>query len=535
MPSSEYDYIIIGAGSAGCVIARRLLDANAGRILLLEAGGDDTPMYLKMPAGVPQAMANHTWAYISEPQPETLNRPLTLAQGKVVGGSSSVNGMVYMRGHREDYDAWASEHGCEGWGYDDLLPYFIRSEGNESLSSEYHGNHGPLSVSENRYRHPLSMAFIRAAQQVGLPYTVDFNGAQQQGAGFYQTTTKNGERASTSQTYLKPVRSNPQLTLQTKALAQRLSIENGRATGLQYQHGGQLKTARARKEIIITAGALASPKLLMLSGIGPADHLKQHGIEILLDAPGVGENYQDHLVVPLDADLNAPISLMGHDRGWRAVSNALQWTLFRSGVLTSNIVECGAFFDTDGDGRSDIQLNALAASSCGWGDPLPQVHRFSLAPLCTTCHSRGQVRLRSANPDDLPRVYGNYLGAREEVDNFIHGIRLARSIMAAPALSRYLKGEALPGPNVDNSDQALEGYIRAKANTGLHPVGTCAMGTGADAVVDLELRVHGVDGLRVVDASIMPTIIRGNTAAPTIMIAERAAAFIKGESVQVTP
>lgn len=233
--------------------------------------------------------------------------------------------------------------------------------------------------------------------------------------------------------------------------------------------------------------------------------------------------------MPVDADLKEPISLMGQDRGWRAVSNGLQWMLFRSGVLTSNIVECGAFFDTDGDGRSEIQLNALAASSCGWGDPIPQVHRFSLAPLCNTCHSRGEVRLRSADPDALPMVHGNYLGAQEEVDNLIKGIRLARKVMAAPALARLLKAESLPGPGVGDSDAELEAYVRARAGTALHPAGTCAMGTGPEAVVDPQLRVRGVQGLRVADASVMPTIVRGNTAAPTIMIAERAADFIRTE------
>jgi len=532
MPSSEYDYIIIGAGSAGCVIARRLLDANAGRILLLEAGGDDTPMYLKMPAGVPQAMANHTWAYISEPQPETLNRPLTLAQGKVVGGSSSVNGMVYMRGHREDYDAWASEHGCEGWGYDDLLPYFIRSEGNESLSSEYHGNHGPLSVSENRYRHPLSMAFIRAAQQVGLPYTVDFNGAQQQGAGFYQTTTKNGERASTSQTYLKPVRSNPQLTLQTKALAQRLSIENGRATGLQYQHGGQLKTARARKEIIITAGALASPKLLMLSGIGPADELQKHGIAMQKDLP-VGHNLSDHLHLSINAVTPEPISMYGQDQGLAKLRNGLQWLAFRSGVVSSNILEAAAFVDTDGSGRPDMQVIFLPLLDL-WDDPdglgRGRTHGLTLK----TCHLRpkslGRLTLRSANPEDMPVIHANYLQHPDDLAAHLRIVRFSLKLLQTPAMQEIIGEIYSPSPQMCADDAALERFVRGGVKTTYHPLGTCKMGPDpAHSVVGTDLCVHGIDGLRVADSSVFPTIVSGNTNAPVIAVAEKAADHILGK------
>jgi len=532
MPSSEYDYIIIGAGSAGCVIARRLLDANAGRILLLEAGGDDTPMYLKMPAGVPQAMANHTWAYISEPQPETLNRPLTLAQGKVVGGSSSVNGMVYMRGHREDYDAWASEHGCEGWGYDDLLPYFIRSEGNESLADEYHGNRGPLPVSENRYRHPLSMAFIRAAQQVGLPYTVDFNGAQQQGAGFYQTTTKNGERASASQTYLKPVRSNRQLTLQTKALAQRLMIENGRATGLQYQHGGQLKTARARKEIIITAGALASPKLLMLSGIGPADELQKHGIAIQKDLP-VGHNLSDHLHLSINAVTPEPISMYGQDQGLAKLRNGLQWMAFRTGVVSSNILEAAAFVDTDGSGRPDMQVIFLPLLDL-WDDPDGLGRGRSHGLTLKVCHLRpkslGRLTLRSAEPDDLPLIHANYLQHPDDLAAQLRIVRYSLQLLHAPALKEIISEIYSPSPQMCADDAALERFVRGGVKTTYHPLGTCKMGKDpAHSVVGTDLRVHGIDGLRVADSSVFPTIVSGNTNAPVIAVAEKAADHILGK------
>jgi len=527
--SDEYDYIIIGAGSAGCVITRRLLDANAGRILLLEAGGDDTPMYLKMPAGVPLAMANHTWDYTSEPQPETLNRALTLAQGKVVGGSSSVNGMVYMRGHREDYDGWVSEHGCDGWGFEDLLPYFIRSEGNESLASEYHGNHGPLSVSENRYRHPLSMAFIRAAQQLGLPYSTDFNGAQQQGTGFYQTTTKNGERASASQTYLKPVRNHPQLTLLTNAMAQRLRIENGRATGLEYRHGNQSKSARARREIIVTAGALASAKLLLLSGIGPAEELQKHGISVQKELP-VGRNLSDHLHLSINAVTPEPISMYGQDSGLSKLRNGLQWMAFRSGVVSSNILEAGAFIDTGGNGRPDMQVIFLPLLDL-WDDPdglgRGRTHGLTLKVCHLRPKSLGQLTLRSAEPDDLPLIHANYLQHPDDMAAQLRIVRYSLQLLNAPALKELISEIYSPSPAMSADDTAIERFVRGGVKTTYHPLGTCKMGKeAASSVVGTDLRVHGIEGLRVADASVFPTIVSGNTNAPVMAVAEKAADHI---------
>jgi len=530
--SPEYDYIIIGAGSAGCVIARRLLDANAGRVLLLEAGGDDTPMYLKMPAGVPQAMANHTWGYMSEPQPETLNRPLTLAQGKVVGGSSSVNGMVYMRGQREDYDAWANEHGCTGWGYDDLLPYFIRSEGNESLATEFHGHHGPLSVSENRYRHPLSMAFIRAGQQLGLSYTTDFNGAQQEGVGFYQSTTQNGERASASQTYLKPVRNHPQLTLVTDAHVQRLTLANARATGVEYRHGKEMKSARASKEVIVTAGALASAKLLLLSGIGPAQELQQHGITLQQELP-VGRNLSDHLHLSINAVTPEPISMYGQDRGFAKLRNGLQWMAFRSGVVSSNILEAGAFIDTQGHGRPDMQVIFLPLLDL-WDDPdglgRGRTHGLTLKVCHLKPKSLGKVTLRSANPDDLPLIHPNYLQHPDDLAAQMRIVRYSLQLLEAPAL-KELTGEIYsPSPAMRADEAAMERFIRGGVKTTYHPVSTCKMGPNPEnSVVGTDLRVHGIAGLRVADASVFPTIISGNTNAPVIAVAEKAADHILGK------
>lgn len=528
----DFDYIVVGGGAAGCVVASRLSEDPSKRVLLIEAGPHARHPFIRMAGGFFKLHGtSRSYLFKSEPAEAANGRQMPLLQGRTLGGGTAINAMVYIRGQREDFDGWAAS-GNEGWSYEDVLPYFKRAENNSRLGGRLHGGNGPLRVSDGAHRHVLSSAFILAAQQTlgadGLPtaYNHDFNGERQQGVGYYQTMCYRGERSSTYSAYIGLGKTRDNLTVWTDANVCKILFSGTRAIGVRVRLAEDDLDIFASREVVLSAGTFMTPKLLMLSGVGPADHLKEHGIKMILDLPGVGENYQDHLLVPVDADLNQPISLMGQDRSWRAVSNGLQWLLFRSGVLTSNVVECGGFYDLDGDGRADIQLNALAASSCGWGDPIPQVHRFSLAPLCNTCHSRGTVRLRSADPADMPKVQGNYLSGSQEVSNLIKGIRLARKIMAAPALARHIKSESLPGPGVGDSDEELEAYVRSRVGTALHPAGTCAMGLGPQAVVDAQLRVHGLQGLRIADASIMPSIVRGNTAAATIMIAERAAEFI---------
>lgn len=530
----SFDYIVVGGGAGGCVVAARLSEDKSVRVLLLEEGPHDKSLFIRANGGYFKTHGtNRTFLFRTEEEPNAANRRIPLLQGRTLGGGTSINSMCYIRGQAQDYDEWADE-GCSGWSYEEVLPYFRKAENNGHLAGRYHGTDGPMAVTDGVHRHTLSDAFVRAAQQVTIPgknepirFNSDFNGSHQDGVGYYQAMSRGGERHSTSRSFLAQAAGRSNLTVRPDAPVRRVVFEGKRAVGVAIASTGGEQVLRARREVILCAGAFMSPKLLMLSGIGAGEELKRHGIAVVHDSPNVGRNYQDHLLAPVDVRLNAPISFMDQDRGLRALVNGIQWLLFRTGPLASNVVEAGGFFDVDGDGRPDIQMNALAVSSADWGDQPLREHRFSLAPVCLTCHSRGTVSLRSADPNDTPVVRGNFVHEKD-VETLIDGILLSRRIISAPSLAKFTSGEVYPGPNIGSSREELAEYIRSMAKTALHPTSTCAMGANPDSVVDLELRVRGVDGLRVADGSVMPRVVRGNTTAPIIMIAEKAADLIKG-------
>jgi choline dehydrogenase len=522
-----YDYIVVGGGSAGCTVTNRLVQAGK-RVLLLEDGPKDDSLYIKIPATFIRVLGTkRTTLFESEPQQGAAGRKTFVPQGRTLGGGSSVNAMVYIRGTPHDYDDWVSL-GCHGWSWNDVLPVFKRAESHMRLSEPFHGTTGPLKVGDTRFRHPLSLAFVQAAQEVGLAYNDDFNGQAQSGTGFFHTTTFNGQRGSTAATYLAEVLDRRNLRVLTDCRVNRVLFRGKQATGAEWRSsGGEIHSAAAHAEVILTAGALGTPKLLMLSGIGPGRHLQEHGLQVLQDCPEVGRNFQDHLEVSVYGRTCDPISLLGQDRGLRALRHGIQWMFFRTGLLTSNVVESGGFVDTTGtSGRPDIQFHVLP-TLVGDVDREPlEGHGISINPCILRPRSRGTMHLRSRDPAAPILFDSGALTDSSDVEVLVRGVKLARDILRAPSLAKLISEELKPSRSRDISDVDLENHVRQYAKTVYHPSGTCRMGSDANAVVDPCLQVNGIDGLRICDASIMPRIISGNTNAPAIMIAERCAEFI---------
>ncbi len=525
---AEFDYVVVGAGSAGCVLANRLSANGKHSVLLLEAGPKDSNIWIHVPLGYGKLFKEKSvnWMYQTEPEPGLHGRQVFQPRGKVLGGSSSINGLLYVRGQHEDYDRWR-QRGNVGWGYDDVLPYFKKAENQQRGADDYHGAGGPLSVSDWRHEDPLSEAFVKAAVETGIPFNPDFNGKTQEGAGFFQTTTQRGRRASSAYSYLRPAMSRGNLHVETSALAQRILFEGKRAKAVEYKQNGNLRTACARKEVLVSSGAYNSPQLLQLSGIGPGDLLKTHGIEVVLDAEGVGNDLQDHLQVRLITRCAQKVTLndiVNHPV--RRAMAGVRYALSRSGPLTIAAGTSGAFFKTNPRLASpDIQIHFIPFSTDKMGEKLHPFSGFTASVCQLRPESRGSLKIRSADPSAPPEIRINYLATETDRAAFIDGINILRKILAAPALKPYSVEEVYPGAKAASDEELLD-YCRKTGSTVYHPTSTCRMGNDPLAVVDQRLRVRGIEGLRVVDASVMPDLMSGNTNAPTIMIAEKASDMI---------
>jgi choline dehydrogenase len=523
-----FDYIIVGAGSAGCLLANRLTASGRHRVLVLEAGGRDTNPWIHIPLGYGKHYTNPevNWMFTTEPEPHCHGRRVPQPRGKVLGGSSSINGMLYTRGHAEDYNYWR-QLGCTGWSYEDVLPYFNKSESQERGADAFHGGDGPLAVSDQRDTHPLCDAWIAAAEQAGYPRNNDFNGAEQEGFGYYQTTQRDGMRWSAAKGYLKPVMKRPNLRVQTGAVASRILLDGRRATGVEYMLDAEKRTARASVEVLVCLGSFNSPQLLMLSGLGPREQLERHGIHVAADISAIGADLLDHYTVRTVWKCKEPITLNDTVKSFtRKIGAGLQYAMNRRGPLAQAVAAGGGFVKTDPSvSHPDIQTHIMMFSTTQMGNELHDFSGFMSPFILMRPESRGRVELKSSDPRDPPLIFGNYLATRKDCDVMIEGCKIVRRIMSQPAMARYVASEFEPGSAVRTDDEILD-YIRRRGTTCFHPTTTCRMGPDDRAVVDLRLRVKGFERLRVVDASIMPTVPSGNTNAPTIMIAEKAADMI---------
>jgi choline dehydrogenase len=525
----QFDYVVVGSGSAGAVVAARLSEDPSTSVLLLEAGGTDDADEIRIPVAFSTLFKTRwDWNYETTVQKQLHGRTTYWPRMKALGGCSSMNAMIYIRGNRADYDEWRDAHGATGWGYDDVLPYFIRAEGNTRLGTPYHGQEGPLHVEDRRYTHPLTTAWVDAAVASGIKPTDDFNGAEQEGAGLYQVTQKKGRRWSVADAYLRPALGRRNLTVRTGALATRVRLDGTRAVGVDYTAQGREHTAYAAAEVVLSGGAINSPQLLMLSGIGPATHLRETGIDVAVDLPGVGQNLHDHPACPViwhTKDTTDLAEFLG-------LPSLLRWKARGTGPLVSNVGEGGAFFRTrDELAAPDLQIHVAPSGFYDNGLHEPTARAVTAAATLVHVKSRGSLRLRSADPTWQPEIDPAYYDDQADLDAMAAGVRRILDIAREAPFARFLDRPWMPA---SGSDADIEAHLRDMSQTLYHPVGTCAMGTGDQAVVDPELRVRGVEGLRVADASVMPTVPRGNTNAPTIMVGEKAAALISGTDARST-
>ena len=532
----EADYVIIGSGSAGSVMAARLSEDGRHRVLVLEFGGTDAGPFIQMPAALsyPMNMKRYDWGFMSEPEPGLGGRQLVTPRGKVVGGSSSINGMVYVRGHARDYDHWA-EQGATGWAYADVLPYFKRAEhwhdGGHGGDADWRGKDGPLHVTRGPRANPLYHAFVEAGQQAGFETTADYNGEKQEGFGPMEQTVWKGRRWSAANAYLKPALKRENLQM-IRCFARRVVIENGRATGVEIERGGRIEVVRARREVIIAASSINSPKILMLSGVGPAAHLREHGIEVVADRAGVGQNLQDHLELYIQQASTQPITLYKHWNLWGKAIAGAQWMLTKKGLGASNQFESAAFIRSKaGVDYPDIQFHFLPIAVRYDGKAAAEGHGFQAHVGPMRSASRGAVTLRSGDPKDAPRIFFNYMSEQSDWEDFRHCIRVTREIFGQAAFDPYRGKEILPGDHMQ-TDAQLDQHIRDHAESAYHPCGTARMGAAGDpmAVVDPECRVIGVEGLRLADSSIFPRITNGNLNGPSILVGEKASDHILGKA-----